>query len=201
MSSYITPDNGRLVIRSDRDLDLSNISSDDAALHLLGGQYLEGNLYVGGTLVVNGDVVTLGNAGGSLTFNANISSDIIPSANETYDIGTEFEKWNSIYVKNTKTKKIQISTNPEIVTATVDISASINHIDSATTNAVSLADGYPGQLMTLVAIQTPTLPVTVTPDNALGYSGIVFTNVGDSATLVFTDGKWAVAALFRASAT
>lgn len=199
MSSYITPDNGKLVVRSDRDLDLSNISSDDAALHLLGGQYLEGNLYVGGTLVVNGDVVTLGNAGGSLTFNANISSDILPNITDTYNIGSNLEKWNSVFSVSVQTEKLITGSNPTVSTTAINLSNSVTHIDSSTSPSISLADGTSGQTLTVIAVETPTLPVTMTPDNALGYTSITLTNVGDSATMIFTAGKWAISSIFRAS--
>lgn len=199
MSTYITPDSGQLVINSNSDLDLNNISSDDSALHLLGGQYIEGNLYVAGTLVVNGDVITLGNAGGSLTFNANVSSNILPSSTETFDIGSSLEKWNSIFSANTVTEKLQITTSPASINSTVDISVSVNHVDLSTNNAVTLADGDNGQLLTIVATETPALAVNITPDNATGYSYITLTNEGDSVTLLFTAGSWAVLSIFRAS--
>ena len=61
-----------------------------------------------GGLVSNGDV-TLGAAStDSLTVTAQISSSLIPSANETYDLGSATNAWNTLYVKNTS---IYLGTN------------------------------------------------------------------------------------------
>lgn len=199
MPTYITPDSGRLIVKSIKDLDLNNILSDDAALLIQGGQYIEGNLYVGGTLVVNGDVVTLGNAGGSLTFNANVSSDILPSTTETYNIGSNLEKWNSVFTKNLQSEKFQISSNPAVVSAIVDITTSVNHVNATTPVAVSLADGNEGQILSIVVVETPPLAVVLTPANPLGFSSIIMTNSGDSVTMMFTNGSWAIVSLFRSS--
>ena len=199
MSSYITPDNGKLVIKSDNDLDLSNISSDDAALHLLGGQYLEGNLYVGGTLVVNGDVVTLGNAGGSLTFNANVSSDILPSDPNTYNIGSDLKKWSTIFSVNVQTEKLQLGYEPAVVVSEVNVTTSVNHINTGTSPSVTMANGTSGQLLTIVVVETPPSAVVVTPANTLGYTDITLTNAGDSVTMLYTDNKWSISSIFRAS--
>jgi hypothetical protein len=199
MSTYISPDSGHLVVKSVNDLDLNNISSDDAALFVQGGQYLEGNLYVGGTLVVNGDVITLGNAGGSLTFNANVSSDILPSTTETYNIGSDLEKWNSVFAKTLQTEKLQITTSSAVVAATVDVSTSVNHIDATTPVSASLANGDEGQVLSIIVVKTPAAAVAVTPASPLGFSSIILTNSGDSVTMIFTGGSWAIVSLFRAS--
>lgn len=199
MSTYIAPDSGRLVVKSINDLDLNNISSDDAALSVQGGQYVEGNLYVGGTLVVNGDVVTLGNAGGSVTFNANVSSDILPSTTETYNIGSNTEKWNSVFSVSVQTEKLTVTSSPAVTGVTVDVSKSVTYVDSSTPGAVNLPDGVTGQTLTIVAVETPAVPVTVTPLNALGYTGITLTNIGDSVSLIFASGSWAIKSTFRAS--
>lgn len=199
MSTYITPDSGQLVINSIKDLDLNNISTDDAALYLLGGQYLEGNLYVGGTLVVNGDVITLGNAGGSLTLNANVSSDILPSTTNTYNVGSNVERWNTVFSNSVVTEKLSITTAPSEIISEVDVNVSVNHITSSTNNAVTLPDGTEGQVLTVVVTQTPAASVVITPDTPLGYSTLTLVNPGDSVTLLSTDGKWAVLSNFRAS--
>lgn len=199
MPTYINPDNGRLVIKSNNDIDLNEINSTDSALHLMGGQYTEGNLYVSGTLVVNGDVVTLGNAGGSLTFNANISSDILPNTTAQFDIGSETLKWNKIFSKEVSIDNLILSPSPQEITSTIDLEQSVCHITDNTPNSITLNNGQEGQMLTLVATSTPAQPVAITPDNANGYSNILLTNSGDTATIVYTSGSWNVISLFRAS--
>lgn len=199
MPTYINPDNGRLVIKSINDIDLNDISSSDSALHLLGGQYTEGNLYVAGTLVVNGDVVTLGNAGGSLTFNANISSDVLPSNTAEFDIGSSSLQWNNVFSKTVNAEKIVLASNPAEVITSVNLENSICYITENTQANVTLANGQEGQLLTLVTTESTTLPVTLTPDNANGFNNILLTNAGDTVSMVHTNGSWAITSAFRAS--
>lgn len=62
--------------------------------------------------------------------------------------------------------------------------------------ALTLADGYPGQMLTL------TLGIdggdgTLTPATATGFATIVFADAGDTATLLFVDGTvgWVIVGL------
>lgn len=199
MTSYISPDSGHLVIKSSNDLNLSLIDPADAALHVVGGEYVGGNLYVGGTLVANGDVITLGNAGGNITFNSGISSHVLPSTTDTYDIGATLSKWANVYSVNLHTNQIFISENPTVVTTAIDLTQGINHIDAATAAAVTMADGEEGQLLSIITIDAPLLPVYVTPTSTIGYANLVLTNIGDTAMLVFTNGAWAISNVFRTS--
>jgi len=70
MSSHINPDSGTLVIESTNVLNIGATPVDPvgAALYIKGGVYTDTDMYIHGTLVVNGNVISLGNAGGSLTF-------------------------------------------------------------------------------------------------------------------------------------
>ena len=99
MSSHINPDAGRLIIESTQNLDLTASQANmpaGASLYNKGGFFNSGHLYVQGTLVVNGDIITLGNSGGSLTLNSNISSDVLPDTTSgiQYNIGSTAKPWN-----------------------------------------------------------------------------------------------------------
>jgi hypothetical protein len=199
MPTYINPDNGRLVIKSNNDINLNDINANDSALHVTGGQYTDGNLYVSGTLVVNGDVVTLGNAGGSLTFNANISSNVLPNTTEQFDIGTDILKWNNIFSKTVNADKMVLTASPLEVIITVDTENSVCHITSNTQSNITLPDGQEGQIVTVVTTETPVLPVSLTPDNSNGFTNIVLTNAGDTVSMLYTNGSWSITSVFRAS--
>ena len=223
MSTYVRPDNGEFIVlgnlkaegisSSDGDLelgnlgkvridntdniDLNNIPSSyvnaDVALNVAGGSYVAGNSYVGGTFVANGDVVTLGNTGGSLTLGANISSDIIPSQTATYDIGSNSFVWNKVYTNQL--------ISPQFIDciSTASVSYMTDMIQAGSNASISLPDAEPGFIKVFITINTPTNPVTVTPDNPLGFSSITFTNAGDSATLIYGSSGWNVLNLFRAT--
>ena len=60
--------------------------------------------------------------------------------------------------------------------------------------ALTLADGTAGQLKIITHVVDGGSAV-LTPTTALGYTTITFTNVGESATLVYTAAGWAIVAL------
>jgi hypothetical protein len=193
MATYINPDNGSLIIKSVKDLDLSDIQQDDAAFAVLGGQWIGGNLYVGGTFVANGDIVTLGNSGGVLTFNTNISSDVLPATTKTYNLGSNTEFWKSAYVES-----IILDTS-DAATTVANAETALSKITSSTSTTVTLAAGTEGQQKTLTVVDTLASAVFLTPSSARGFTSISFTNAGDSVTLVFINGSWNIVSVFRAS--
>jgi hypothetical protein len=66
---------------------------------------------------------------------------------------------------------------------------SIVRIVSTGANALTLANGTAGQEITLVMI-TDGGDATLTPANKVGFSTITFNDIGDTATLVFTNSNW-----------
>ena len=194
MASTIKPDNGQLIIKSIKDLDLNALSSADASLHVQGGGWVGGNLYVAGTLVANGDVITLGNASGSVAFNSNISTDLLPSVTKTHDIGSSSNMWDQL---NIQTVIVSITTE----TTEINAGTSLSAIDGSTSVSLALADGTEGQQKIITVSATPTGNVTVTPTNGAGFTSITFTAKGDSATLVFVNGSWNIVSHFRSSVT
>jgi hypothetical protein len=63
---------------------------------------------------------------------------------------------------------------------------------TATGNALTLADGVDGQLLTILYIAEAAGGDTgvLTPANRGGYATITFNAIGDSATLIFTNTRW-----------
>lgn len=193
MATYINPDNGSLIIKSVKDLDLSDIQQTDAAFAVVGGQWIGGNLYVGGTFVANGDIVTLGNTGGAITFNTNISSDVLPASNKTYNLGSNTEQWKTLHVET-----IVLDTT-DIATSSADSNTSLSKINSTSDITISLADGTEGQQKIITVTETLSSSVFLTPASSRGYTSISFTNAGDSAIIVFINGSWNIVSVFRAS--
>jgi len=197
MSSHINPDSGTLVIESTNALDVSVSPVDPvgAALHIKGGHYTSGNMYVGGTLLVNGDVISLGNGGGSLAINANISSHVIPNTASgiIYNIGSTIKPWNISYSQ----KAVTI---PQSVTNSASSSTTgMLYIDASTDLALSLANGEAGERKTIVVISAPSGTVVVTPDTANGFNTISFTTAGQSIDLIYTSSGWSILSVYGSS--
>lgn len=192
MASYIKPDNDQLIIKSIKDLDLNALSSTDSALHVEGGAWVGGSLYIGGSIVSSGDVITLGNASGSVAFNSNISTDLLPSVTKTHDIGSSSNMWDQLNIQT-----VIVGTKTE--TTEITAGASLSAIDGSTSVSLALADGTEGQHKIITVSDTPSGPVTVTPVNGSGFTSIVFAAKGDSASLVFVNSSWNIVSVFRSS--
>lgn len=153
MSSYIAPDSGQLVIKSNNDLDLSDISNkDDAALAVNGGQWVGGNFFINGSLVVNGDVITLGNApAGNLDIAGSGSVVYDQSLNTTDDV-----QFNSISVTEITTESLIINaTGPTEINSAADIN--FNAVDR-----VKISSQTPFRLANM---DTVTRDAIIAPEN------------------------------------
>ena len=75
---------------------IKNDADDD--IYLESSQVItSGGLAVSGTATLNGDV-DLGNAStDTVTFTGRVDSDILPSVNNAYDLGSSAHKWNQVY--------------------------------------------------------------------------------------------------------
>jgi len=197
MSSHINPDSGTLVIESTNTLNVgvSPVDPVGAALHIKGGHYTSGNMYVGGTLLVNGDVISLGNGGGSLAINANISSHVLPNTSSgiIYDLGSSIHPWNISYVQKVVTVK-QLGTN----SASLNTSGTV-YIDGSTSTSLALDDGREGERKTIVVVATPSGTVVVTPNTANGFSTVSFTTAGQSVELIYTSSGWSILSVYGSS--
>ena len=71
----------------------------------------------------------------------------------------------------------------------IDIVSAITHIVSTGTDALSLANGAEGQWKSIV-MKTDGGAATLTPTSPGNFSTLTFDDVGDSALLIFTNGKW-----------
>lgn len=61
------------------------------------GLDVAGNVSLTGNIVVGGNTITGDSDTDSITFNADINSDMIPDADGIYDIGTLTKRWGNIY--------------------------------------------------------------------------------------------------------
>jgi len=89
----------------------------------------------------------------------------------------------------------------DTTTEAVDVSTSISHIDTVTAggaHAGSMADGTNGQIKIITMIADGGNSV-ITPTNKSGFTTVTFDDVGDTATLLFTNSKWHVISSYGAT--
>jgi len=89
--------------------------------------------------------------------------------------------------------EVQISSGMQSISGpgAVDIVTPVTEITTTGADAFTLADGAIGQKKTVVLIVDGGNAV-LTPANALGYTTITFADAGDSVSLEFRTGGWAI---------
>ncbi len=93
-----------------------NVDSASNQINLQSNVTITGNLDVTGNVTVGGNV-TIGNeTTDTVQFVAGVDSDILPSLDSTYDLGTPTERWSTLYSTTLVNADIQISTN--VITTT-----------------------------------------------------------------------------------
>jgi hypothetical protein len=136
-------DSGKIIRGTEFDTEFNNISTAiatkaDEASPTFTGTATFNDISVTGTttvtLIVNGDT-TLGDAAtDTVTFNADVASNLIPSITNTYDLGTSSEQWKDLYIDG-KAYVDAIELNGTDITATA---AEINILDGVTADATEL---------------------------------------------------------------
>jgi hypothetical protein len=102
------------------------------------------NATVTGNLTVNGNT-TIGNSSGdSFTLTANVSSHVIPSTNNTYDLGSVSRLWRNLYVNGVAILQ-QVDINSGIISDVNIIDADISGGEiSSLGSPIGVADGGTG---------------------------------------------------------
>ena len=151
---------GVLDLVSDTEIELTATTID-----INGAADISGNLAVGGNLTVTGTATIAGNltfgdaASDTVAFSADVASNLLPSADNTYDLGASGSEWKDLYIDGTAnidslvadTADINggsidgatLGTNSAITQAVIDNvninGATIGH--TSDTDLLTLADG------------------------------------------------------------
>jgi hypothetical protein len=109
----------RLNSAGNTDLDLTGAIAGRA---ITGSLEITGNLTVGGNLTL-GDAAT-----DSVSFAADVTSNIVPNASDTYNLGSDSQRWDTLYLSGS----ISASGGPHIIESTTT-----NIFNSTTTTAIT----------------------------------------------------------------
>ena len=109
----------RLNSGGNTDLDLTGAIAGRA---ITGSLEITGNLTVGGNLTL-GDAAT-----DSVSFAADVTSNIVPNASDTYNLGSDSQRWDTLYLSGS----ISASGGPHIIESTTT-----NIFNSTTTTAIT----------------------------------------------------------------
>jgi hypothetical protein len=119
-------------------VDINISPSGTGFVNLNSNTLINGDLHVTGNITADagsGGNITLGNQStDTVTFDAEVNSDILPSLTNTYNLGSNSLQWNNIYVGTVNTNALNSATvlTTDIKTANLDISG--NTISTYTAN-------------------------------------------------------------------
>ena len=112
-------------------------------LSVTGNTSTTGNNVIGGNLNVNGNT-TLGNAAtDTVTFTADVASNIVPSADSTYTLGDSSNYWSQAYLDAvTTTGAVTVGTALSVGTTLDMTSGQINNLAAPTLSSDAATKGY-----------------------------------------------------------
>ena len=109
----------------------NTISSSDADTITIGDNLnVSGNIVATGNITANGDITIGDSASDTVTITADVSSNLIPSADSTYTLGDGSNAWSEVYTD-------AITLGGTAITSTA---AEINYLDGVTSNVQTQID-------------------------------------------------------------
>ena len=126
---------GQLDLVADTEIQIAATTID-----MNGAADISGNLAVGGNLTVTGNATISGNltfgdaASDTVAFSADVASHLLPSADNTYDLGASGSEWKDLYIDGIAYLDA-INFNGTAITATA---AELNIMDGVTATAAEL---------------------------------------------------------------
>jgi len=78
--------------------------------NITGNLAVSGDISAVGNIQLNGNLIIGDSLADTITINASIQSDLIPQADNTYDLGSSAFRWKSAYIGNVVTDNLAVST-------------------------------------------------------------------------------------------
>ncbi|MGY8868034.1 MAG: DUF1565 domain-containing protein, partial [Methylophagaceae bacterium] len=101
---------GNTIETIDSNANLEIDANGTGTIELLANTNVTGNLHATGNISANGNI-TLGDADtDNITINAEIASDVIPDANNTYNLGSTAKRWDNVWATTVTATDINSTT-------------------------------------------------------------------------------------------
>jgi cytoskeletal protein CcmA (bactofilin family) len=101
-SDLLLTSGSNIKIQDGGNLQVAGDASVSGALYVSGNIYQTGSFYTQGDIVLSGSI-NIGNSltGDTINFGGEVNSHIIPTTNDTFDLGTSAKAWKDLYVSGT----------------------------------------------------------------------------------------------------
>ena len=155
-------------------------------INLNGNVEVNGNLHATGSITADGDL-TLGDADtDTITFAAEIGSDIIPDVTETYDLGSSDKKWKDLYLSG---QTIQLGTL--FLKDSGDGKLVLEYDGNVVGELGGFLEGTGALIQENLSLSSDTIQTTVSNSdlfiNAAGVGEVVFGSPISAGTIVIDD--------------
>jgi len=87
------------------------VTSGTGVVDIVGNTEVQGNIHATGNIRADGNITIGDSDTDSITINADITSNIIPDASDTYSLGTPTKRWNNAYANNLTVDNLTLSGN------------------------------------------------------------------------------------------
>ena len=88
---------------------------------------VSGSLLVSGSITANGNIILGDSTADSVSLGAEISSSIIPDANDTYDLGSSAKRWSEVYAQSGSLNYLNVNNSLIVNSLTVTGSDTITN--------------------------------------------------------------------------
>ena len=140
-----------------------------------GNSQFSGNVNIDGVLTLKGNINVGDGNTDSISFNADVTSDILPDTTETYDLGSQTKSWDQVYAKEVIARNITAQGSGNVVLSPIGTGAGTVTISPASTVNIS-----PTGILTINPTATSNLN-NVTIGGTTPRDG-TFTNITQSGT-------------------
>ena len=110
---FVTID-GNIISTNAPNKNLEIRPNGDGSVEIYAETTVHGNLHATGNITADGNIQigSSDQSGGNadtVAFNAEVASDIIPDANETYNLGSTDKRWNNVYTSTLYTDSVEVT--------------------------------------------------------------------------------------------
>lgn len=116
---------------------VNNISTTSGNVDISGSLNVKNNVYVGGDITLDGNLI-IGNVNtDTITIVADFTSDIVPDASDTYDLGKAGKRWDELHVNTANVETINLAGSLTAAqTATITVGATTVNTSYISANVV-----------------------------------------------------------------
>jgi hypothetical protein len=141
---------------------------------------VSGNLHATGDITFDGDIQLGNSTSDTVSLTGEINTDIIPTTNGAYDLGSIDNKWNTVYINSTTVGSI----NQNSLTATTltagNLTATLNRITASVNNNLNLVPNGTGK----IKFNGYAYVTNTTINNPIPTSPFIINNTGSGYTKI-----------------